>query len=287
MKYVSTSIPDSLSVKGIFTVLSPDLSYPRNGGGESHAFPEIFFVARGGHRISVDGVEMTIGCGQMVIYAPGSYHFSVSPSNSNVQIISFGVESGALALLYNKTITLTDKQIEEFESLFDVALSSFESIAPEDSVCGMVPREGVDDYMLQRIKLRLELFLMDLLESARENNTVLSRKDFRWDAEYSEVMEFMKRNLSHSLSLNKIAENCSMSVSKLKLLFREKYGGGPIACFLELKMEKAQALIREGDMNITEISADLGFNSVHYFSRIFKRQTGLSPTEFAKKTRHF
>ena len=47
MKYVSTSIPAELSVKGIFTVLAPDLSRLDIGRGEAHAFPEIFFLDRG------------------------------------------------------------------------------------------------------------------------------------------------------------------------------------------------------------------------------------------------
>ena len=57
MKYVSTAIPDALSVKGIFTVVSPILSSVKRGVGESHAFPEIFFVARGRHTVEVDGFE--------------------------------------------------------------------------------------------------------------------------------------------------------------------------------------------------------------------------------------
>ena len=57
MKYVSTSIPAELSVKGIFTVLAPDLSRSDIGRGEAHAFPEIFFLDRGEHTLLVDGKE--------------------------------------------------------------------------------------------------------------------------------------------------------------------------------------------------------------------------------------
>ena len=75
-----------------------------------------------------------------------------------------------------------------------------------------------------------------------------------------------------------------MSVSKLKLLFREKYGGGPINYFIELKIEKAKQLIDEGNLNLTEIAESLGFNSLHYFSRLFKKMTGISPSKYSQTT---
>ena len=283
MKYVSTAIPDALSVKGIFTVVSPILSSVKRGVGESHAFPEIFFVARGRHTVEVDGLELTVEGSQMVIYAPGSYHRSVSPSDSEAEIISFDVESTALPLIYNRVITLTEAQAEEFKSIFAIAKDCFESRAPEDTVRGMVLRQGVDDYTLQRIRLRLETLLTDLVESARLDGIPPTRKDAKWDAEYLKIIDFMRKNLARPLTLEEIAAECSMSVSKLKLLFREKHGGGPITCLIELKVEEAKRLIEEGKMNITEIASALGFSSVHYFSRQFKKTTGMSPTDFAKK----
>ena len=72
-----------------------------------------------------------------------------------------------------------------------------------------------------------------------------------------------------------------MSVSKLKLLFREKAGTGPIDYWIRLRIERAQELIRQGTMNYTEIAESLGFASLHYFSRQFKRVTGTSPSQYA------
>ena len=49
-----------------------------------------------------------------------------------------------------------------------------------------------------------------------------------------------------------------------------------------LKMKEARRLMREGNKNMTEIAMELGFSSVHYFSRMFKKASGLSPTEYIK-----
>ena len=61
-------------------------------------------------------------------------------------------------------------------------------------------------------------------------------------------------------------------------------GMGMIAYVNRLRIEEAGRLIREGTLNFTEIAGTLGFSSLHYFSRVFKSTTGVSPSEY-KKTR--
>jgi len=54
--------------------------------------------------------------------------------------------------------------------------------------------------------------------------------------------------------------------------------------FQKLKIEHAKILLRESEKNITEISEMLGFQTIHYFSRFFKKHTGGCPREYAKTT---
>ena len=283
MEYVSTSLPSAPSVKGIFTVLAPDLSRLDIGRGEAHAFPEIFFLDRGDHTLVVDGAELNVKSGQMVIYAPGSHHSSTGPSNSTASIISFDVAGDSLSLIYNRVLTLTAEQQKTFRDIFGIAITCFERRKPNDTVGGMVLREGVDAYTLQKIRLKLEILLTDLVGSANDS-MASSPKGIRWEREYAEALDFMRKSINLPLNLSDIAEGCSMSVSKLKLLFREKYGGGPITCFIDLKIDEAKRLIREEKMNFSEIATSLGFASLHYFSRLFKDRAGLSPSEYAKKS---
>ena len=73
-----------------------------------------------------------------------------------------------------------------------------------------------------------------------------------------------------------------MSVPKLKLLCRERQGCGPIAWFISLKIQAAKGMICDSSMSFTQISEQLGFHSVHYFSKLFKEKTGMSPSQYAK-----
>jgi AraC-like DNA-binding protein len=61
-----------------------------------------------------------------------------------------------------------------------------------------------------------------------------------------------------------------------------KKGTGIIEYFKYLKIERAKTLIREENHNITEIAEILDYNSIHSFSRHFKKATDISPSEYAK-----
>lgn len=54
-----------------------------------------------------------------------------------------------------------------------------------------------------------------------------------------------------------------------------------IEFFTRMKIDFAKQLIRENDMNFTQISDFLGYSSIHYFSRQFKKLSGMTPTEYA------
>ena len=185
-----------------------------------------------------------------------------------------------LTPLYNRILTLTPAQKEIFRGIIDVSINCFERRAPGDEVGGMILKDGVDEYTLQKIKKQLEFFLIDIYKSCATDSP-RSAKERRWDDEFEAVTTYLKSHVTDSLTLSEIAEGCSMSISKLKLLFRERSGSGPINYFIELKIEHAKQLIKESKLNFTQIAESLGFNSLHYFSRLFKKVTGVTPSVYA------
>ena len=69
--------------------------------------------------------------------------------------------------------------------------------------------------------------------------------------------------------------------SQLQKLFREEYQCSVIEFFSRMKIDFAKQLIRENEMNFTQISDFLSYSSIHYFSRQFKKLSGMTPTEYA------
>jgi two-component system response regulator YesN len=50
------------------------------------------------------------------------------------------------------------------------------------------------------------------------------------------------------------------------------------------RVDHAKALLKNGDMNLTEIALETGFSSSAYFSRVFRQETGMSPSEYTRKS---
>jgi AraC-like DNA-binding protein len=71
-----------------------------------------------------------------------------------------------------------------------------------------------------------------------------------------------------------------MGKTHLKTMFKNAAGMGVMEYFNRLKMEEAKRMIREGKHNFTEISQLLGFSSIYYFSRFFKKHSNMTPTEY-------
>ena len=69
-------------------------------------------------------------------------------------------------------------------------------------------------------------------------------------------------------------------VSKLKKIFKEQFSESPISYFHKLKIEEIKRALCDTDNSITEISELFGFESIHYFSRFFKKHIGVSPLTY-------
>lgn len=96
----------------------------------------------------------------------------------------------------------------------------------------------------------------------------------------SSSIKFMKENLVNSYSIKELASHLNYSVSHYSELFKKKTGCSPIQYFNQLKIQKSCQLLFFTDLNIKEICVKTGFEDPYYFSRIFKKLMGISPSKY-------
>ena len=102
---------------------------------------------------------------------------------------------------------------------------------------------------------------------------------------YNRVIRYMEEHVSEQLTIEKICKNTLISRSRLQKLFQELHGCGVMEFFTLMKIDTAKELIRCNQLNFTQIADRLGYTSVHYFSRQFKKITHMSPSEYASSIR--
>ena len=94
------------------------------------------------------------------------------------------------------------------------------------------------------------------------------------------TIDFMQRHLDMPLSLKDLATYAGQSEANYGKLFKYRTGQSPMACFIQLKVRKACELLDQTNQSVLSIAKQLGYDDPYYFSRLFKKIQGCSPTHY-------
>jgi len=112
-----------------------------------------------------------------------------------------------------------------------------------------------------------------------------SRRASRWSLPVARAMAFVKENFSRQISLESAAAEIPLSPSHLSRLFVEETGRGFSDFLIEVRIERAKELLSEPGASIKQVSAACGYPDPNYFSRLFKKVTGSTPSAFSSEPR--
>jgi len=251
-----------------------------------HNFYELLYIDRGNIHITADNYVGNLSVNQIIIHRPNERH-SLTTSDSiapSIIIIGFECESDALETFSEKPITLNSEQINYLAKILQEGMSIFK---PPYDMLNQYYMPKRDDYPFgadQMIKIGLEALLINLIrEQNAEKSTAKLNKNANSGIEA--VYKYISENFCSKLSLDNLCFLFGMNKTTLCACFKDKYGITIFNYISDLKMKEAKALLRSKKLSITEISEKLGFESVHYFCRTFRKKTGVSPTEYSRMIR--
>lgn len=95
-----------------------------------------------------------------------------------------------------------------------------------------------------------------------------------------EVRKNMFSNYSLPYTLSELAKRSGYSEVHFSVLYKRFFGASPIEDLIRYRIMIAKEKIKTSNLTMTEISEECGFSSIHYFSRIFKKHVGVSPSEY-------
>ncbi|MGQ8874628.1 AraC family transcriptional regulator [Paenibacillus sp. TSA_86.1] len=100
-----------------------------------------------------------------------------------------------------------------------------------------------------------------------------------------QTLGYIQKHYREPVTLDFLAEQLNYSSRHLSMKFKRKTGYSPIDYLIQTRIGKAQDLLVRSDAKLGAIAAEVGYTDVYYFSRIFKKHVGMSPSLYQKKMR--
>jgi two-component system response regulator YesN len=124
----------------------------------------------------------------------------------------------------------------------------------------------------------LKKILYDYLLAEMKENA--SKKESTHSGVITKAMRYIDQNYSNNISLNDVAESINMSYFYFSRLFKESTGKSFSDYLTEYRIDKSIELMKDENLSIKQISYDIGYNDPNYFSKIFKKLKGITPTDY-------
>lgn len=289
MEYKKMSVKKEISIDAIITIHYFEYTSDFSFEGETHDFWELVYVDKGEIEVFNGYCWQALKKGEVIFHKPMEFHGLkangvIAP---NLIVISFNSNSPAMSFFNGKKLFCNSFEIGLLASVIHEARNAFSSGLDDPSATEMTVGNPKFASM-QLVALYLEHFLIEMYRT--NSASVLDEvadihSIFRNEGSDSLIIDnlliYFEKNLSRPLNIDMICQDNLISYSKLKQLFKTYFDCGVIEYYNKMRIDYAKQLIRSSTKTVSEISDFLGFNSIHYFSRFFKKMTGMSPTEYS------
>ena len=167
----------------------------------------------------------------------------------------------ALVVFSQRELTVSQIKVEQLVKKLYNRFTMYQSFAPD-----MPYQENLKNY-----------------EEARKIYQSFQQNEGHYKNDVAKTIAYIEENYMHRLTLASISANVNLSSSYLCRVFKSEVGISITNYLNNLRIRKAATLIKEQALSLKEISAMVGIDDQLYFSRLFKKCMGISPSEYGKK----
>ncbi|MBZ0334183.1 AraC family transcriptional regulator [Marinobacter sp. AL4B] len=238
---------------------------------EHHRDNLLVYCTDGNAFLNVEGVPYTVGSGDLLLLPAGASHrYTADPNNP--WSIHWAHYSGPLAEAFQQHMGFTNGTYIRHLGRQPRLLVDFNGLLS-------VRQTGYRTQGLIHASNRLRQLLAAVPINADETGQARQ-------AELEVIHNYMREHLEERLTLNELAELAGRSPAHFATRYREQTGTAPIQHFLHLKVERACELLDTTSQTFADISRQLGYDDAYYFSRLFKKVMGKSPSDYRHTARH-
>lgn len=295
MDYQAYWLHEDLSVRQIFTFYYLELPSHFQARGEKHDFWEFVYVDKGELTIRADDEEKNLLPGDMVFYAPNSFHAgcAVRETAPNLVVLTFSCVAGCMDFFRGRIFHLDEQERVLVANLIKEGIQAFSPAIDSPSMTFPARREDAPFGSEQLIRNYLEILLITLIRrinppaSAVQSRTaLLLLPGRRSDPELVEqIVSYLRQHTADRLSVSQVCAVFRISRSRLLTLFKTHTDYSLMAYFTRLKIDRGKQMIREGCHTKSQIADLLAYGDLGSFSRQFRRITGMTPSEYERSVK--
>ncbi len=231
---------------------------------------QLLYIASGKAHFHFDGKEQIVTAGHMVLYRPKEPQKYEYYGEDQTEVYWVHFTGGNVTNILRSYGLTDDKRVFYCGSGLDYQ-NLFRTMINELQMCKENYAEMLEMY-LRQIFIMLQRYFINA--SKTDNARVVEEID--------KATIYFNEHYSEDISIDEYAQNNHVSVSWFIRNFKHCTGSTPMQYILSKRIYNAEILLQDSTYNITEISEIVGYENPLYFSRIFKKVKGLSPSEYRK-----
>lgn len=267
-QYRPEAITAQIEPTHIYTLFYHEKELGFRSKRESHYIWEITFVDKGNMYNVAGDTTYYMSQGDIMVFVPNQPHEQYADSDVSTCYVTISFEMD-----FNET-DIFDGQIFHADSVTRELISKIIEEGKENKLYG-------SDLMLCYLKeLIIRLIRSKKIENYVRHADVIAKNAVENDI-IALTKSYIEKNLFSPINVSEIAKSIPVSDSYLSSLFKRNQGVSLVSYINTQKLVFAKDLIRKGELNFTQIALNLGYGSVHYFSTKFKKEFGITPTEYS------
>lgn len=242
--------------------------YPRH----QHTNYEVILVERGPYRCELNGTELVLARGQVLVIKPGDWHQDHLRHGQRHYVLHFrilGAEAGKRGIALFRAGVAAGEQVCAGDYSGEAWV--LDQLRRE-ALTGAPYAGAVQDSLLEALFWRLIRGLNPLAVSPELRQLPV------WEARREEIAEMLARFIDRNPDVRELATALGVSPRHLTNRCRKLFGQSPARLLLQLKMRRADEMLEYSAMRVSEVSDRLGFVNPFHFSRVYRRMRGHAPS---------
>ena len=283
MEYVTKRLSDSVSVTGIVNLHFFKFQKDFSSKDEKHPFYELVFANSGALQINSEDYSGKLSKNEMLIHRCNTTHSLCCHGEGSPEVIIIGFEcsSDKIDEFSHTPVHLSDSEVRKLAEIVKEGRNVF--MPPYDEpVYNMKKKRRQRFGAEQMLRLLLEYFLIRIIRKytlSEKTDELTESPSF-----IGEVVGYMNDNFLEKITIDELAFLFKTNRATLCHQFKEATGMTLIEFINKKKFESAKQKIISTNDTFTKIAEELNFDSIHYFTRFFKKMAGCTPKEFRKNS---